>query len=50
MRKTLQTPKRRSYPRYGRQFCYEENISMERGKPQQMEMTTEINSNPRYAI
>jgi hypothetical protein len=30
--------------------CYEENISMARGKPQQMKMTAEIKSNPRYAI
>jgi hypothetical protein len=30
--------------------CYEENLSMARGKPQQTEMTAEINSNLRYAI
>jgi hypothetical protein len=32
------------------EYCYEENLSMARGKPQQMEMTAEINSNLRYAI
>jgi hypothetical protein len=31
-------------------LCYEENLSMVRGKPQQMEMTAEINSNLKYAI
>jgi hypothetical protein len=30
--------------------CYEENISMARGKPQQMEMTAEINSILKYDI
>jgi hypothetical protein len=30
--------------------CYEENLSMARGKPQQTEMTAEINSNLKYAI
>jgi len=30
--------------------CYEENLSMVRGKPQQMEWQAEINSNPKYAI
>jgi hypothetical protein len=49
-RKTLQTLKRRFNPQYGRQFCYEENHSMAWGKPQQMEMTAEINSNLKYAI
>jgi hypothetical protein len=32
-RKTPNTPKRRS-PQWSHQFCYEENISMARGKPQ----------------
>jgi hypothetical protein len=30
--------KRRFYPQYGRQFYYEENLSMAWGKPQQKEM------------
>jgi hypothetical protein len=30
--------------------CYEENISMARGKPQQMKMTAEIKSTLKYAI
>jgi len=30
--------------------CYEENLSMARGKPQHMEMTSEINSIIKYAI
>jgi hypothetical protein len=30
--------------------CYEENLSMARGKPQQTEMTAEINSILKYAI
>jgi hypothetical protein len=30
--------------------CYEENIFLARGKPQQMKMTVEINSNLKYAI
>jgi hypothetical protein len=30
--------------------CYEENLSMARGKPQQTEMNAKINSNIRYAI
>ena len=38
------------YPQYGRQFCYEENLSMARGKPQQMEMIAEINSILKYTI
>jgi hypothetical protein len=33
--------KKRFIPQYGRQFCYEENLSMARGKPQQREMTKE---------
>jgi hypothetical protein len=39
-----------SFPSNGRQFCYEENLSMAWGKPQQMKMTVEINSNLKYAI
>jgi hypothetical protein len=31
-------------------WCYEENHSMAWGKPQQTEMTAEINSNLKYAI
>jgi len=31
-------------------ICYEENLFMAWGKPQQTQMTAEINSNPRYAI
>jgi len=31
-------------------FCYEENLSMDRGKPQQTEMTVEINSILKYFI
>jgi hypothetical protein len=27
-------PQNEYHPQYGRQLCYEENISMERGKPQ----------------
>ena len=30
--------------------CYEENISMARGKPKQTEMSAEINSNIKYVI
>ena len=30
--------------------CYEENISMARGKQQQMKMTAEIKSTLKYAI
>ena len=41
--------KRRFYPQYGRQFCYKENHSMAWGKPQQTEITVEINSNLNYA-
>ena len=37
-------------PQYGRQLCYEEKLSMARGKPKKTEMTTEINSNLKYAI
>jgi hypothetical protein len=33
-----------------KEFCYEENHSMAWGKPQQTEMTAEINSNLKYAI
>ena len=36
-RKTLQTPKKKINPQYGRQLCYEENLSMAWGKPQKME-------------
>jgi hypothetical protein len=42
--------KRIFYPQYGHQFCYEENLSMARGKPQQTEMTAEINSILKYVI
>jgi hypothetical protein len=49
-RKTLQTLKTILYPQYGHQLCYKENISMAWGKPQQTEMTTEINSNIKYSI
>ena len=40
----------RYFLQYGRQFCYEKNISMARGKPQQKEMNAEIKSNIMYAI
>jgi hypothetical protein len=30
-------PKKEDPPQYGRYFCYEENISMEWGKPQHTE-------------
>jgi hypothetical protein len=47
--KTPNTPKGRS-PQWSHQFCYEENLSMARGKPQQMERHPKINSNLKYAI
>jgi hypothetical protein len=48
--KNTPNPEKKISPQYGRQFCYKENHSMSWGKPQQMEMTTEINSNLRYSI
>jgi hypothetical protein len=36
--------------RFLKKICYEENLSMARGKPQQKEMTAEINSILKYAI
>jgi hypothetical protein len=34
-RKTLKTQKEKIIPQYGHQFCYEENLSMAWGKPEQ---------------
>jgi hypothetical protein len=40
LRRKLSKPQERIFnPQYGRQFCYRENLSMARGKPQQTEMT-----------
>jgi hypothetical protein len=50
---SMKLAKNKNFQEYKKDYeinYYEENLSMARGKPQPAEMTTEINSNLRYAI